>query len=91
MFAFSPCISMRTFTHYHAQNRAKADGNVIRIAGFWSLSTGHKILWSKQRGRGNYQTKFHGNPSNSCLDYSLKTTNVNLKSLNMAHKEQPYP
>ncbi len=26
-------------------------------------------------------TKFHGNPSNICLDISLKTTNVNLMAV----------
>lgn len=26
----------------------------------------------------NVQTKFHGSPTNGCLDISLKSTNVNL-------------
>ncbi len=37
-----------------------------------------KVITIHAKGNINVGTKFHGSPSNSCWDISLKTTTVNL-------------
>ncbi len=37
-----------------------------------------KLITIHPDGNTNMSTRFHGNPSSSCRDISLRTTNVNL-------------